>query len=447
MIKKYFLPFLIFFSITISAQDTQYWAKQYGTYGELLGGLVVGGISDLSATYYNPGSMAFIKDSTLILTTHSIQAYIISLDHAFGTENKLASSSMNISQSIFAFRLRFKWFGKNQIVVSYLTRYDFNFNAQEIVVSPYAYNQKKSTANEVLVYLDLAEYWPGITWAHKISNIVGLGATLYIPYRSQEIRNQLLFQARDSLKNNSTIIFEDYSYFNFRALIKFGVSIDLKPLMLGITITTPSMNIFGTGSSGINLTSTNKDFPQENELPGFASDFQDDLFTRFKSPLSIAIGTSYYLENTSFYFTLEWFNSVADFNIMNPNSFVAQSSGNKMTYNANYSLASVTNFGFGIKHIINPDFTFYGSITSDQTAYTHNKDNNFALSNWDIIHIRSGGMFNINNFSITLGLGYGFTGSLYNGLSIFGQKGETSGTANYYQLDAIFGLTYNLQTN
>jgi len=103
------------------------------------------------------------------------------------------------------------------------------------------------------------------------------------------------------------------------------------------------------------------------------------------------------------------------------------------------------NFGFGIKHVVSRDFVFYGSITSDQTAFVPNTVNKFALSNWDIIHVRSGGMFNIDNFSITLGLGYGFSGNLYNGLNIFGFNETSASSASYHQLDVVFGLTYNLK--
>lgn len=436
---------LFFGSINIVAQDTHYWAKQYGTYGELLGGAVVGGISDLSATYYNPGSMAFTTDSALILTTHSMQAYTITMDNAFGTESTLSSSSVKASPGIFAIRLPFKWLGDNQVVISYITRYDFNFEAQELSSTPFSNFQNSYSANEASVYENLSELWPGISWSKAVSKNIGLGATLYLPYRSQSARNQVLLQTIDSTgTNKSLILFEDYSYFNLRALIKFGASFKLDPLMLGITITTPSMNIFGTGSTAMNLVATNIDSSKLGGLPIFASNFQEDLSTQFHSSLSVAVGAAYYLESTSFYFTAEWFNDVSKFNIMNPNSFHAQSSGEEIEYNSDYSLNSVINFGFGIKHIINANFTYYGSITSDQTAFVPNTVNKFALSNWDIIHIRSGGMFSIDKLSVTLGLGYGFVGDIYNGLRIFGQKKSDRTNIKYHQLDVIFGFTYKL---
>ena len=431
-------------TIQLFAQDTQYWLKQYGTYGELLGGTVVGAVSDLSSTYYNPGSMAFTTDSVLILTTYSVQAYVISVNDAYGTDSYLTSSSIKASPGIFAIRLP-KWLGDEQIAISYITRYDFDFVAQEQNVTPYSSSQSSSEANEAFVLENLSEYWPGITWSKVISNSVGVGATLYFPYRSQSNRNQVLSQTTDSTNTNSSVVFyEDYKYFNLRALIKFGASFKLDPLMLGITITTPSMNIFGSGSTAMNFTSNDVDNANFDEAPTFASDFQEDLPSQFRSSLSIAVGAAYYLENTSFYFSAEWFNRVSEFNIMSPNSFYAQSSGEEIDYNTSYSLNSVFNLGLGIKYIVNSDFTYYGSITTDQTAFVENSVNKFAISNWDIFHIRSGGEFNIDKLSITLGFGYGFEANFVDGYRLFGPKNSDRTDAKYHQIDIVFGFTYKL---
>ena len=118
---------LFFICVGVTAQDTQYWNKQYGTYGELLGGTVVGGVSDLSSTYYNPGAMAFAKDTTLILSTSSIQFIFIDRKDVGGTNIDLESSSVLSSPSFFALRIPLKGLGNNQLAASYITRYSFRY--------------------------------------------------------------------------------------------------------------------------------------------------------------------------------------------------------------------------------------------------------------------------------------------------------------------------------
>ena len=443
MIKKLLLLILSLLMLTkVFAQDTQYWAKQHGTYGELLGGVVVGGISDLSATYYNPGSLPFIRDTVLILTTHSLQAYSISLNDAFGSDEKLSTTSVYATPGIFAVRLPFKKLGNNQIIISYITRYNFDYDAFGMKPTPYSTNQNYYTSNQIMFMQKLSEYWPGISWSNAISKNIGIGATLYFPYRSQSVINQALLQDRDSTgANNSTIFFENYSYYNLRALLKLGATFKLKSLMLGITVTTPSLNIFGRGEAALNITTTDDDLGLGEN---FISNYQNKLPTKFNSAMSVALGTAYYMENTSFYFTVEWFNKVNDFMILNAESFKAQSFGKSISYNANYSLNSVINVGLGIKHIVNSNFILYGSITSDQTSYVPNSSNKFALSNWDIIHIRSGSMFKFRHVSITFGLGYGFRGNFYDRIDFFNWGNEPESNVSYHQLDVIFGFTYKL---
>ena len=50
-------------AVTVSAQDAQYWTNQYGTRADLLGGVVVGSIADLSSTFYTPGMLALTTDN------------------------------------------------------------------------------------------------------------------------------------------------------------------------------------------------------------------------------------------------------------------------------------------------------------------------------------------------------------------------------------------------
>ena len=49
------------------AQDAHYWTDQFGNRARLLGGAVVGSVRDLSATYYNPGSLALVPTAELLL--------------------------------------------------------------------------------------------------------------------------------------------------------------------------------------------------------------------------------------------------------------------------------------------------------------------------------------------------------------------------------------------
>jgi len=55
MRKALLLNFVIIvLQVSSTAQENNYWSIQYGTRSTLLGGAVIGSVSDLSATFYNP---------------------------------------------------------------------------------------------------------------------------------------------------------------------------------------------------------------------------------------------------------------------------------------------------------------------------------------------------------------------------------------------------------
>ena len=53
----------------VAAQDSQYWSIQYGPVGQLVGGQVIGGVPDRSATFYNPGALALRNETSYLLST------------------------------------------------------------------------------------------------------------------------------------------------------------------------------------------------------------------------------------------------------------------------------------------------------------------------------------------------------------------------------------------
>lgn len=447
VLKKAKIIWLLFIVITISSngQDTQYWSKQYGTYGALLGGTVIGASSDLSSTFYNPGAIAFSKDSSLILTTNSFQFIYLNFDDVANSDLSLSSWYTNASQGIFAIRLPFQWFEDDNLVISYISKQDFDFSSNGWQIT--GINDgllENSISNQVSINQSLNESWFGLTWSKPFSKNIGVGVTMYVPYRSQRVARQVIVQSYNEIDKTKTIIgSSDYDYYNLRLLWKAGISVQLGKVMLGLSLTTPSTNLFGSGSASVLLSQTNIDTLQ-GIYPDLSSNYQEELPTYYKSPLSIGFGTAYYWRNTVLYFSAEWFNKVNDFLVMEPESFIGQSTGKELNYKINYSLISVFNFGFGIKYIFNENFIYYGGITTDKTAYNPDSTNPFVLSKWDIVQIRSGAELKFYNMSITLGLGYGFSGNLFGDFNFLGIFKNQKTDVIYHQIDVIFGFTYSL---
>ena len=53
-------------------------------------------------------------------------------------------------------------------------------------------------------------------------------------------------------------------------------------------------------------------------------------------------------------------------------------------------------------------------------------------------------MIDFYNLSITLGLGYGYSGQLFKNFNFFGVFENNETDVIYHQIEVIFGLTYSL---
>ena len=54
------------------AQDAHYWTYGYGPIGQLTEGALVGGVSDLSAVFYNPGALALVEKPRFVVGLTSV---------------------------------------------------------------------------------------------------------------------------------------------------------------------------------------------------------------------------------------------------------------------------------------------------------------------------------------------------------------------------------------
>ena len=56
-----------------AAQDAHYWTYGYGPIGQLTEGTLVGGVSDLSAVFYNPGALALLDKPRFVVGLTSVE--------------------------------------------------------------------------------------------------------------------------------------------------------------------------------------------------------------------------------------------------------------------------------------------------------------------------------------------------------------------------------------
>jgi hypothetical protein len=411
------LALLAAFAPPANAQDTHYWTQQYGTTSELLGGAVVGGVPDISAVYYNPGQLSLFEDPSVLLSAKAVEVQTVRIEDGGDRDRDLSESRFGTAPSLFAGTLPSKWFGdRGQMAYSGLTRQEFDVRLKgssadvALVVSPPTLVEYSS---ESVLDLGLSENWFGLSWSEPVREGVGLGASLFVVYRGQRNRTEILAQGRTAAGGAPSLVFvDDFDYWHYRLLAKIGLAVDRGRFTWGLAVTTPGVGLAGTGRASFRRSVVDVDLNGDGTPdPILASDFQDGLSVEYRSPWSIAGGVSGAVRRTRLHFSAEWFDAVGRYNVLDPSPFSDSLAGITLRRRLSHELQSVFNWGVGVEHSFNPSFGVSASFVADHTAAVPGTLTNHSLSDWDIYHVTGGTVASIQAMDLTLGVSYAFGGS------------------------------------
>lgn len=184
---------------------------------------------------------------------------------------------------------------------------------------------------------------------------------------------------------------------------------NLDPLTVGITVTTPSVSLAGSGSAFLDAVASDVDLDGDgNEDQLFAADYQQDVPSAFNSPWSLGAGLSYRWGKTTLHASAEWFDAVSKFRVLETNDFQAQSSGEIVQNRVDHELKSIVNYGVGLEIMFKERLNGYASFTTDFSAAVPETETNLAISFWDIYHMATGLAFTLGRSEITVGINYAY---------------------------------------
>jgi hypothetical protein len=248
----------------------------------------------------------------------------------------------------------------------------------------------------------LTEHWAGMTWSRKMNDKYAIGVSPSIAVRSHRSRAQELIEG---LADTTAIVFNranDFEYLHWRLLAKFGLAADLGVWQVGATLTTPSAGLWGHGEVSYDRILVSQiNGPGGPITPDVTSNTQEDLDATFHSPLSIAAGVTRKLGDTSIHVSAEWFNGVDKTEILEPDEFAAQPSGEPIDLSVNYEMKALTNVGMGVEHHFNEGLTAYGSFRTDFSGNV--PASNSTTATWDIYHLAGGAIISSKSAGVTLG--------------------------------------------
>jgi hypothetical protein len=384
------------------AQDSLYWTLQYGPVAELLGGVVVGSSRDLSASFYNPGALALAKDPSLLASVESFEATAITAD-APPPVLDFEDLSVRPSPTLFAFAFPRSWTGSHTWAISGLTRQDLDLRVDNWQVTPSYQGGAESFFDQ-----SLNENWFGLSWAHGAGGSFGVGLTTYVVYRGQRTRKEVSGEALlPSGQGGAALLVEDFDYSNYRLLWKAGVSTQRRSWDLGLTVTTSSVGLFGSGSASYVRSAVGADLGS-GPVSMVSVQHQDDLDSRYQSPWSVAVGGAYRRGPSTFHATVEWFDAVSPFDVLDTSSFASDPAAADLLKRLRQRARSVVNFGFGYQHKASERFSYYAAFTTDFTFADKGDSAANSLSTWDIYHVTAGASLMVGSVKLTMGGAYSF---------------------------------------
>ena len=395
---------------SVRGQDAHYWNLSYGTQATLLGGAVIGSASDLSATYYNPGMLAVNREQGLLLGANVYTFQSVRLEGAPGEGS--SSSRVAPAPGLVAGRVPVDSTVLGGIAYSILSRHYFKTDIQGRIVQPFDIvgndGIPEQVASELTFSADLTETWLGATAFRLVRPGLGVGLSTYAALRNQSLRRAAQAGALTAAGNvSSSSQTSDIEYYSVRLLWKLGVGLDLGALTLGATVTTPSVSLFGSGSSYLNQTKSRITTPTDtarDEL--LVASNQQDVDALWKSSWAVGLGAGYRFGDARIHLSAEWYAHVGPYDVLALSPYTGQSDGEEHREAVRGELESVLNAGIGLEYTLSPSASLYGSLTTDRAAVESGTANDLAATMWDLYHVSGGAVLKFEALDLTVGLSY-----------------------------------------
>jgi len=390
------------------AQHANYWTDQYGPRASLLGGAVIGSTSDVSGAYYNPGALALAANLAFAFSTSLYELEKVGLNDGAGHGVDLKTTRAGVRPSLIAGTITSKLFGSDVLAYSILTR---NHATSDVVAQIIASGADvpsgldlEHLAGVARIDGEVSDLWGGLSYAHAFGSSFGAGLTWYGAQRSQRRRRQGIATA--IAPDGSASVNIDMgggAYSAFRTLVKFGGHFASRSITAGVTVTTPSLHITGSGEFGVN------DVLVTSDTTALVANVQTGLAAKYKSPLSVGLGLGWQLGNTRINASGEWFDAIDPYVVMKGDDFVSQVPAEVRTFDVVQATDDVFNWAVGVGYSFTESIMWYGSFATDYAAVTDDIERaDLSMVPVDLYSVSLGSEVTLEGARVMLGVGYGW---------------------------------------
>jgi hypothetical protein len=396
--------FVVWLAAPARAQDSHYWTFGYGPIGQLTEGTLVGGVSDLSATYYNPAACALIDRPRFVFNLTSIDIAQVDVPGAAGPGLDFNQMVFRLVPAMLAFHVGPHEDTGNHFAVAFLARYDSDFDlgyssASVSGLAPDAHAGFGRFKQRVL------EYWVGGSWSRRVSQRVSLGVSPFVAYRAQRSRRSLALEELTDQVASNQFVGSESEFNHVRVLAKLGVAWRPDGWELGTTLTTPGLKVWSNGKSVFNATSA------AGAGQGLlAASIQTGLGSTYHAPWAAAFGATRRFRHTAIHSTVEWFSAVAAYDILELEPAPVAGRPETVPLSFRGEAPSVVNYAIGFEHQLGDSVHAYGGAARNFSVYVPGRD---SFSPWDLTDVTAGLSVDRGRTRFAFGVGYAWgTGEL-----------------------------------
>jgi len=468
--KFFFTPVLLILCYSSLAQDTHYWALQFGTRSSLMGGAVVGRVKDNSAIFYNPACLAFIDTGSVSINADLYQLEKTRIEDALGNQKDFNNDNFKNLPLLISgliptknpnIKMGYGFATSVDYGFSGLARIDGNYPIVDDAESP----GDEATIGQLSLNSRITETTLGYGIGKKFNDRWSLGATVLFLWRNQGYERNLFTRMFLNTVGNPLVsgdYMQNFSYNNLRTQLKLGIYYAGNHFDIGLVLNSPSLKIFGKGTVAADITA-NKILYHGQRIDVLANDRQEKLPSVYKTPWSAASGINIDMKRGQLGIAVQYYAGLEIYDILKakPAAFVRPQQaypdiGSDDFLRVKTGNKSVVNWAVAYEYFINHKFTLDLSFRSDNSFFDRSVRDERGIkpdiSSWDIYHAVVGGNVSGRRLSVSTGILFGFGGNKKyeqdGNLAEPSERNFLQGNtiitkASYYSIGILFGITIN----
>ncbi len=362
-----------------AAQDAQQWTFGYGPVGQFTAGTIVGGVNDLSAVYYNPATLSLMQEPRFLLSLNTAEISKIDAAGAAGRGLDLNTTVFHLRPGMLAGHLGTNRGQADHFAWALLARYDMDWDLE---VSAETIGQGGGSAGFGRVRERMLEYWGGVAWSHRLRPRLAFGVTTFRAYRIQRNRRILSLTDVNDAASQQSFVARENEYDHGRVLLKPALAWRPGNWELGANLTSPGLRLYDHGKAVFQASLSGPSTPAL-----LSASTQDGIPARYHAPWSVAAGATRRFPRRAIHASLEWFSSVAPYDILTPQD--APVTGDSRTIPLAYrgGAQSVLDYGAGLEQRIGEQLTLYLGAAHNGSSWLKDAD---TFASWSLTHLTAG---------------------------------------------------------